>query len=417
MDPFSSFTDLDARISAIGRSFRVLSHLAWPESCKDVFLTGWRAGVPALPEPELSPIDTSGQVAEIEDLMRRCDRQHPIGDYLWKTAWSYATASRMLASIGTPEFTEHSVALYGRPDVVYERQGLSVLDAADPIMDVTSELVGGGVIRSAEATIPAEEFGTRLKAALDAFFTDDDVAVVIDPGMAAKAAAGSRRVKLRAGALFSEADFHQLLNHEALIHSLTLLNGQRQPLRALGLGSPRTTRTQEGLAVFSELATGSIDLPRLRRVALRAQAVSKALAGADFIEVFQHFLAEGQSEEEAYHSAQRIFRGGDVRGGVAFTKDGAYLEGLILVQTFLRKAISDGREELIPHLFAGRMTLGDAVLLEDLFGSGDLVEPRYVPPWATGLSQLAASLAYSLFSARIKLDVVEIARFVELDDR
>ena len=36
-----------------------------------------------------------------------------------------------------------------------------------------------------------------------------------------------------------------------------------------------------------------------------------------------------------------MFRGGDVRGKVAFTKDAAYLEGLLLVQTFLRKAIAD----------------------------------------------------------------------------
>jgi uncharacterized protein (TIGR02421 family) len=411
------FADIDAGIADVAKSFRVLSHLTWPEEVKDRFLESWRTGRPGLPDVQLAPVDRSDEIEALEALMARCDRAHPVGNHLWKTAWSYATAARMLGAIGTSEFTEHSVALYGRPDFVYERQGLSTLDAADPIMDVTSELVRGDVVQATESVTPAVEFAVRLQKRLDAFFTQDRVVVVIDPKMSAKAAAGSRRVKLRADAMFSDLDFDQLLNHEALIHSLTLLNGKRQPLRALGLGSPRTTKTQEGLAVYSELVTFSIDLARLRRVALRSQAVSMALNGADFLDLFRHFLGEGQSEEESYHSAQRVFRGGDVRGSVAFTKDGAYLEGLLLVQTFLRKAISDGREELIPHLFAGRMTLGDVIELEELFVSGVLEEPRYVPPWAVGLRQLAANLAYSLFSARIKLDVVDLDRFLTLENQ
>ncbi len=47
------------------------------------------------------------------------------------------------------------------------------------------------------------------------------------------------------------------------------------------------TRTQVGVAVFSELITYSIDLVRLRRIALRAVAVDPALSGADFIDVFR----------------------------------------------------------------------------------------------------------------------------------
>ena len=128
--------------------------------------------------------------------------------------------------------------------------------------------------------------------------------------------------------MFSERDLEQLTQHEAFIHTLTLLNGKHQPhLRSLGLGAPRTTRTQEGLATFSEIMTGAIDIARLRRVALRVVMVKQALDGADFIEVFRGFLDAGQTEVESYRSAARVFRGGDVRGKVCFTKDGAYLEG------------------------------------------------------------------------------------------
>ncbi len=411
-----AFSELDEAIAKACSSLRVLKYLTWPESMMDTFLDSWHAGNPKLPDWVSSPVDHSAKVEEIEALMAKCDRAHPIGNQLWKTAWSYATAARMLGTMGTPEFTEHSVALYGRPDYVYERQQLSSLEAANPIIDVTSPLMTGTVVAKTESNISSHEFAERLRVALHGFFADDDVDVVVDAGMSAKAAAGSRRVKIREDALFSEMDFDQLLNHEALIHTLTSLNGKRQPLRSLGLGSPRTTKTQEGLAVFSELVTFSIDLNRLRRVALRSQAVGMALAGGDFIDVFKHFLEQGQSEEESYHSTQRIFRGGDVHGSIAFTKDAAYLEGLVLVQTFLRKAIADGREDLIPMLFAGRMTLGDVVELEDLFNAGVLVPARYLPPWAVGFGRLAANLSYSLFTGRIQLDKVELHRFIELDE-
>lgn len=50
----------------------------------------------------------------------------------------------------------------------------------------------------------------------------------------------------------------------------TSLNGQAQDdLPVLALGHPGTTRTQEGLAVFSEFVSGTLELDRFRRLADR----------------------------------------------------------------------------------------------------------------------------------------------------
>src|SRR4029078_13662070 len=118
----------------------------------------------------------------------------------------------------------------------------------------------------------------------------------------------------KGNAVFSQLDKDQLLYHEAFVHTATQLNGRKQGnLKSLGLGAPRTTRTQEGSAVLSELITNSIDLTRLRRIALRVIAVKMALDGADFIDLFKFFLEAGQSEVESVRSAQRIFRGGAVK--------------------------------------------------------------------------------------------------------
>ena len=100
---------------------------------------------------------------------------------------------------------------------------------------------------------------------------------------------------------------------------------------------------------------------RLRRIALRVKAIAMALDGADFIEVFRSFIEAGQSEEESFQSTMRCFRGGDVLGSTAFTKDTVYLKGMLEVYAFLTTCIHENRPELARWLFAGRLTLGDVI--------------------------------------------------------
>lgn len=349
--------------------------------------------------------------------MRQTSREHPLGDVLWKTAWSYGTAARMLQSIGTRAFCDRSIELYGRPDTKRKRQDWSDLDAAEFLLQKSAELMGSHVVPEVEADIPAEELARRLSARIDPLFTDDPIAVVIDPDLASKASAGTTRVRLRGGAMFSELDLDQLFEHEVMIHAGTKLNGGHQPhFDVLGLGAPRTTRTQEGLATMAELMTGSMDLARLRRIALRVRAVSMALDGGNFIDLFEMFLDEGQSEEESAQSAARVFRGGDPKGGIAFTKDGTYVTGLIEVSTFMRMAVRDGRPELIPLLFAGRMTLGDAVVLAPLLNDGVVAGPRYLPGWAADLRRLTATLTYWAFTSFVDLERLTLNAAIELDE-
>ena len=241
--------------------------------------------------------------------------------------------------------------------------------------------------------------------------------MVLNPDLASKAAAGSKQITLRATAMFSELDVEQLVQHEAFIHSATLLNGKHQPyVKSLGVGSPRTTRTQEGLATYSEIITGSIDLQRLRRVALRIVAVGQALQGADFMEVFRTFLDAGQTEVESYRSAARVFRGGDVRGKICFTKDGAYLEGVIMVHLFICKALHEGRADILRMLFCGRVNTADVITLTPFLQSGLIVGPRYVAPWAQSPERVLATMAFSAATEKFRLDTFKLDRFVEYEN-
>ena len=90
---------------------------------------------------------------------------------------------------------------------------------------------------------------------------------------------------------FDETDVKQLINHEAYIHVATTLNGRAQKdMKILGSNYGSITKTQEGLAVFSELITGSIDVDRMRRISDRVVAIQMSIDGADFIEVYKFFL-------------------------------------------------------------------------------------------------------------------------------
>ena len=408
---------LDEATVDASKKIKVLSALSWPVEAEEKFLTGWRKGKAALPQIDIKPPDVGEDVAHLDTITNACDLKNPVEKFLAETTRSYANAGRMLMNIGTPGFTRYSVKLYGRPDANYIMQDFNAVDSARFFLDITERLLGHSLIEDTENTIAAEDIAAWLRGKTDRFFINDKVEVMVDPELSAKAIAGATRIRVRGGAYFSSLDKDQLWFHEAMVHTVTQLNGRKQPnLQSLGLGAPRTTRTQEGIAVLAELVTNSIDLTRLQRIALRVIAVQMALDGADFIDLFKYFLEAGQSETESVKSAQRIFRGGAVKGGVVFTKDAVYLQGLLEVHSFLRVAIRDNHPQMVRNLFAGRLTLGDAVRMNELFESGWLKAPAYIPAWASDLRRLAAMMAFSGFVSNIKLDRINFDRALALEE-
>jgi hypothetical protein len=406
----------DQALLEVGRKIRVLNAISWPAALEARFLEGWRGGNPRLPEPrwsrsrtwKRSPRSTPSCASSIAAIRSATGCTRARGASASPRACWRRSGSR--ASRAVPR------CCTGDPTVRYP--------ARTPAMPTPPATCCGSPTTCSAASgwgaalrHPAEEFAERLRQRMGGFFTQDKVQVVLDPALASKATAGSTKVRIRAGALFSEADLEQLLEHEAYIHTATLLNGKHQPvLRSLGVGAPRTTRTQEGLATFAEIVTGAMDIARLRRIALRVMMVERALQGADFVEVFKGFLAAGQTEVESYRSAARVFRGGDVRGGVCFTKDGAYLEGVFSIQLFIRKALQDGRGHLLPMLFVGRVTTGDVLTLEPFLASGLIHRATYVPPWAREPHRILALMAYSAGAQRFRADTFALDRFAEGED-
>ena len=409
------YAELDRRLLAAARGIAILPTVAWPASLENRMIAAYAAGRFALPEISYTRPDLAAARAELVAIEAAAGGRDgldvdPLGDYLRRTAESWRIAADMLESVGTTGVTAPSIVLYGRPDDTIPGSRRSNLDAARYFVELSDELGADLLADDGSPGLPADALCADLGRTLDDFFGAGTIRVEVDPELTAKAAAGATRIRLRGNTCFSEYDRHQLLAHEAFVHSLTALNGRRQPLLAsLGRTSPRVTATQEGLAVFAELMSGAIDITRLKRISLRILAIDMALGGADFVEVYRYFSARGQSAADSFHSAQRVFRGVPLTGGAAFAKDNVYLSGLLTVHTFFRWALQQRRLDLLRHLFAGKLALQDVISLQPHFASGAILPPRWLPPWMQHAQGLAGKLAFSVFVNGIHMSRVGAA--------
>jgi len=407
------YAALDARMVIAIRGIELLATVSWPAQAQTDFLAARERGNLQMPQVKYPPQQHAAVRTELAAIGAETDPNHPLGAYIGRTCESWRVATFLLEALGTPDITEHSIRLFGRPGDRLPGDGPTNIDAAQHFIAIADELDRELATTSMPDDIPAEVLQVDLQAKLDAFFVHHKINVVLDPCLIAKAAAGPTRIRLRTAAAFSEYDRQQLLEHEAFVHSLTALNGREQPwIKSLARSSPRVTATQEGLATFAEQITGAIDITRMKRISLRIIAIDMAMGGANFLDVFDFFSSAGQSPTDSFTSAQRVFRGAPLGGGSAFTKDTVYLHGLLSVHTFFRWALRNRRLALCRLLFAGKMALQDVIAFEPLYEAGFLAPPLYLPPWVRRANGLAGMLAFSLFANKIRLDNVDVGDLV-----
>lgn len=399
---------LDTRMVAAVRGIRLLETLSWPASAQETFLAAWKIGRIHLPKIEYPRDDYAEVRAELERIVAAADPDHPLGHYLIATAESWRIATRLLDAAGSHRLTAYSTRLYGRPVELLPGDGPTNLEAAEHFVRLADDMDQELRAIEPDAVISAQTVRDELQRDIDAFFTHHSVKVELDPTLIAKAAASPTRIRIRTNTGFSEYDRHQLLVHEAFVHTLTGLNGREQPyLTSMARSAPRVTATQEGLATFAELISGSMDIERMKRISLRIVAIDMAIGGADFVQVFRFFLDAGQTPEDSFASTQRVFRGAPLGGGAAFTKDTVYLRGLLSVHTFFRWCLRHRKIAVARQLFAGKLALEDVFALQPMFDAGAIAAPQYVPPWMQRANGLAGMLAFSLFANKIRLDRVD----------
>lgn len=179
----------------------------------------------------------------------------------------------------------------------------------------------------------------------------------------------------------------RLAVHEVGVHALRAHNGFQQRMKLFGYGLPGYESTEEGLAVYAELLTGTADARILRRYAARVVAVSALDRGLTFRQSYEELLELGLSELQGWATVLRARRGGGL------FKDHIYLEGLFKVMSYLRRG---GSLEL---LYVGKVGLEHLELVREGLAQGWLSPPAKLPwfleqePDQTGAWRLIEDLA------------------------
>jgi uncharacterized protein (TIGR02421 family) len=393
--------ETSAQILDAQKPLRVVRALDWPPEVEREFFA---RRATELPKPSYSvPSGVADALAIFQALLRKLAGENEIERFLSRTCDSMAIAARMLLRIGTRDFYHHSVELYGRPAGLSSDRRTTNLDLARHFEQVAAGFRPPPSLED-QTTLAAEEAAQILRERFAGYFPEHPVKVKVVEHLAGTASSTPTEIRLKRDARFSPRDLQLIAFHEGQVHMATSLNGRVQPLIPfIGAPSPRATRTQEGLAVFTEFVTASTSLPRVRRLCDRTLAIHAAEGGASFLDLYRFFLERGYDEHAAFDCARRVVRGGLVEGGAPFTKDGCYLDGFLRVTNFLRIALTRGQSQLVRLLFVGKLAVDDTPLVDRLSREGLIAEPVYLPAWAKDLSFLTAFMSYTAFLGRSDL--------------
>jgi len=406
--------ELSDQLIAIQKPIRILDSIKWPRGIEATFLADKRGGVPVLPENyyaalplKYNPEQLTLELVQLRQRIRSIlGKNDGLGNILAESVGQYERVIEMLMARGTKAFASHSKALYGSAFDHLRGDRRTLNELGQQLSSIFTLPAAARLSHDYPRDYSAEDAVQRLSDALNGYFGRDKIKVMLSDGIVSDAAAGSDYIKLNDSKRFSDQELRVFEVHEGWVHVGTTLNGKHQPWATwLAVGSPRVTASQEGLAVLLETLTFSSFPQRARKISERVQAVSMAEQGADFRQIFEHFVDQGLPREDSYQLTQRVFRGGDPRGGSYFTKDISYVRGIVENINFIRSAILSDVPQLIPLLFVGKVTLDDIPILYEHMLEGTVVAPRYLPSMFADINGL-----YVWFGFSSSLGLVDLGR-------
>ena len=396
-------SDLSELIYLASKEVKILKHISWSENVRIEFFKKNCNKIPVVTYPKYDDSDLIFLLKKAGKLFG--DTKYDV--WLKNKVKEIKRSSELLSVCGTSDFFKVSSDIYGLPTTPIHDKTTMPRDLSRQFEEILNSINSNQIMEMHSGKLNSETVANRISKSVDAFFGESAPKIKLVQGLSAKATASSKTIKIRENGEFDQTDVRQLLNHEAYIHVATTLNGRGQEkMKILGSNYGSITKTQEGLAVFSEFITGSIDVDRMRRISDRVLAIQMAIDGADFIEVFKYFVKKNNSNNQAYESARRVFRGGLLTGGAPFTKDIVYLDGLIRVYNFFRSAISQGKTECIELLFSGKIDIDDIPIVYSLYKEGLVEKPQFIPPWAVDLNYLICFFSFSVFLEDVNYDNV-----------
>jgi uncharacterized protein (TIGR02421 family) len=406
----NAILELSLILNELQKPIQILDSIKWQDGVDEFIIKNKFKELPHISyDHRALKYDPLKKLQEFKDLRLRIIRElgerDPLGLIMSRNCRQYEDVIRMLMVRGKDEFYGYSKKLYGSANEIMGDGKTKLSDLAHVMSDLLNTLDEKTMGESFERNLSSEQVVGELKIRLGTYFQDEKIKVKLSDGIISDASAGSDYIKIKSDLKFSRKDLDIFEVHEGWVHVGTTLNGQNQPYaKWLAKGPPCSTVTQEGLAVIMELFNFALFPKRAKRLNDRILACQMAEEGANLLEVIEFFRNKGQEDSQAIKNASRIFRGAPLTGGAPFTKDIAYLKGFVMIYNFMRMSINEGKADLIPFLFTGKVTLEELPTLKEYHEEGVISLPKYLPPQMKDMSGLAIWMAFSHFLNRMKLE-------------
>ena len=267
----------------------------------------------------------------------------------------FASQADMLYTIGQKDFLYNSLRYLGEPnhdDYKKARYLVSV-----PNIETEED----------KKNLTAEDAYEEIKKCVDSYgfeckyeFHDHSVAE-------AYVVSNDNTIVLKKNGKFTKNETRILANHEVGVHIVTTMNAKTQPLRIFQIGLPVNTYTQEGLAVFSEYMSNSMNIKRLRVLGLRVLATEQLIKGKDFKQIFDYICEEYDVESNyAFYIVTRIVRGG------GFTKDHLYLSGFSMILNHWHQG------KPLNNLLVGKTSIKYLDTITEMIERKMITPPKYI---------------------------------------
>ncbi|AXV66959.1 MULTISPECIES: flavohemoglobin expression-modulating QEGLA motif protein [Pseudoalteromonas] len=407
--------ELSDRLIALQTPIRILDAINWDKQIKEEFFKHKCQKNPTVDQAYYQqrdlgfvPSDLRRAFSDLNrDIISQLGQLNPIAQYMSKMCTEYKTVLSMIEYRGTPEFHDLSVELFGHPKDLFHAGEPSLAELATMLEQPLKSMLDADILPDDPKNIEAVDAVKILAEQVKQSMPGINVEVILSDGIVSDAAAGADNIKLNQDVKFSQRELDILEVHEGWIHVGTTQNGLAQPyLTCLSKGTPSSTVTQEGLAVLTEIITLKSTPRRLAKLVNRIQGITKVIDGAEFVDIYRDYIAQGLSKDDSYTLTQRVFRGSTATG-LPFTKDIAYIKGFVLVYNLIRVAIQLGRIDQLHLLLVGKISIDDFRLISQLHDLGVIEDPKFIPPHFKDLRGLATWLSFGRFIGNLSFEQLE----------
>jgi hypothetical protein len=233
--------------------------------------------------------------------------------------------------------------------------------------------------------INSKEFSLKIKRAINSFGLETNLDKDIkDPSNVWEIIGGTkyettidglnRKIHYCKKRKFKGGEIKRLIFHEIYRHLLSAENARIQPLNIFLSGTKDYLPTEEGLALYCEEKSKTINHFALKKKCAGYYLCSLALKQKTFRDCFEEMIAHSFNREEAWEIVKRIFYGGDGKSP-SNLKVQVYFQGYNLIKKYIRKK---GTRDLW-IFWAGKFGINYFKRVKKLIKKGYMNPPRYLP--------------------------------------